>query len=138
MTKVPTSSLSSGSRVCDHVGSRSTPHPQIPLLHSTVLQVVRSEAAVNLTAALGLLVQGQFFPGPPALSERLHEQRDGGEQIADARQVEGAVVCLRVVIQEPCKTEMCSVSEHAKLHLQGETWRSGVFFYYYQLLFYLL
>lgn len=69
--------------------------------------MVRGEAAIDLTAAFCLLVLGEFFPGLPALSERLHEQREGGEEIAEARQVEGTVIRLRVVVQEPCGTETC-------------------------------
>lgn len=67
--------------------------------------MVRGEAAVDLTAALRLLVLGEFLPGLPALSERLHEQRERGEEIAEARQVEGAVISLRVVVQEPYRAE---------------------------------
>lgn len=49
---------------------------------------------------------GQFFPGPPVLSQRFHEQGDRGKQIAEPSQVERTVVSLRVVVQEPCETQI--------------------------------
>ena len=39
----------------------------------------------------------------PAPGQRLQEEGDGGEQVAHPGQVEGAVVRLGVVIQEPCR-----------------------------------
>lgn len=75
-----------------------SPSLDLILLHDAVLQAIRGEAAVGLTAAFCSLDLGQFPPGPPALSERLHEQRKGREQIAEPGQVEGTVVRLRVVV----------------------------------------
>lgn len=69
-------------------------------LHSAVLQPVRGEAAIGFTAALSSFGLGQFLPGLPALSQWLHEERQRGEQVAEAGQVERTVVRLSVVIQE--------------------------------------
>jgi len=41
--------------------------------------VVRGEASVGLAAAFCTLGLGQFFPGLPALSQRLHEEGEGGD-----------------------------------------------------------
>lgn len=81
----------------------SNPAAGHSFLHSAVLlQAVGGEAAVGPAAALHTAV-AQFAAGPPALRQRLHEEREGGEQVAEAGQVEGAVVGLRVVVQEACE-----------------------------------
>lgn len=67
-------------------------------LHSAVLQAVWRKAAVGLAAAFCSLGLGLFPPGLPALSKRLHEQGEGGEQIAEASQVERTVISLSVVV----------------------------------------
>lgn len=72
----------------EHAGSGSKAFPRVSFLHSAVLQAVRGEAAVGLTAAFCGLGPGHFVLGLPALSQRLQEQRDGGEQIAEPGQVE--------------------------------------------------
>lgn len=77
----------------------------ISFLHSAVLQAVRGEAAIGLTAAFCSLVLGLFPLGLPALSQRLQEQGEGGEEIAEPRQVEGTVISLSVVVQEAYKTK---------------------------------
>lgn len=76
----------------------------LSFLHSAVLQSVRGEATVDLTAAFRSRGLSQFLRGLPALSQRLHEQGQGGEQVAESSQVERAVVRLSVVVQESCKT----------------------------------
>lgn len=112
VTWVPTLSWSPRSKVCRPMASyeqacwfKIEGLSWVSLLHSAVLQAVGGEAAVGLTAAFCSLVLGQFLPGLPALSQRLHEQGEGGEQIAEPSQVERTVVSLSVVIQEPCKTQ---------------------------------
>lgn len=84
----------------EHAGFEIEGLPWVSFLHSAVLQPVRGEAAVGPTAAFRPRVAPQFVAGPPALSQRLHEQRDRGEQIAEAGQVERTVVRLGVVVQE--------------------------------------
>lgn len=74
--------------------------PGCLFLHDAVPQAVGAEAAVGL-AAVFFPVLDQFVPGLPALSQRLHKQGQGGQQVAEARQVEGTVVGLSVVVQEP-------------------------------------
>lgn len=69
-------------------------------LHDAVVQAPGAEAAVG-QAAVFFPALSQFVPGLPALSQRLHEQGQGGEQVAEACQVEGTVVGLGVVVQEP-------------------------------------
>lgn len=80
------------------------PRPGRSFLHSAVLlQAVGGEAAVGPAAALrstAAAAVAQFAASPPALRQRLQEEREGGEQVAEAGQVEGAVVGLRVVVQE--------------------------------------
>lgn len=69
------------------------------------MQAVGGEAAVGPAAALhtdAATAVAQFAAGLPTLCQRLHEEREGGEQVAEASQVEGAVVGLRVVVQEAC------------------------------------
>lgn len=87
-------------QISEHAGFEIEGLPWVSFLHSAVLQAVRGEAAVGPTAAFRSRVVAQFVAGPPALSQRLHEQGDGGEQIADAGQVERTVVRLGVVVQE--------------------------------------
>lgn len=77
--------------------------PRLSFLHSAVLQAVRGEAAIGLTAAFCTLDLRLYPPGLPALSQRLHEQGQGGEEIAEPGQVEGTVVRLGVVVQEACE-----------------------------------
>lgn len=80
--------------------------PGCSFLHSAVLlQAVGGEAAVGPAAALhtAAAAMAQFAAGLPALRQRLHEEREGGEQVAEAGQVEGAVVGLRVVVQKACE-----------------------------------
>lgn len=76
-------------------------------LHDAVPKAVGGEAAFGLAAVL-FLVWSQFVPGLPALSQRLHEQGQRGQQVAETRQVEGTVVCLGVVVQEPCESQTFS------------------------------
>lgn len=76
-------------------------------LHDAVPEAVGGEAAFGLAAVL-FLVLSQFVPGLPALSQRLHEQGQRGEQVAEPRQVEGTVVRLGVVVQEPCESQAFS------------------------------
>lgn len=82
-----------------------SPPPTDSFLHSAVLlQAVGGEAAVGPAAALHTAAAAaQFAASLPALRQRLHEEREGGEQVAEAGQVEGAVVGLRVVVQEACE-----------------------------------
>lgn len=84
----------------EHAGFEIEGLPWVSFLHSAVLQPVRGEAAVGPTAAFRSRVAAQFVAGPPALSQRLHEQGDRREQIAEAGQVERTVVRLGVVVQE--------------------------------------
>lgn len=79
-------------------------------LHDAVPEAVGGEAAFGL-AAVFFLVLTQFVPGLPALSQRLHEQGQRGQQVAEARQVEGAVVGLGVVVQEPCGSQAFSQAD---------------------------
>lgn len=95
------------------------PHPRFSgrsFLHSAVLlQAVRGEAAVGPAAALHTAAaMAQFAASLPALRQRLQEEREGGEQVAEAGQVEGAVVGLRVVVQEACEGQ-------AEEHREGLT-----------------
>ena len=70
----------------------------------TIVMRFWTEASVGLPARVGAAGQRSFLAGLPAPRQGLQEQRDGGQEIADARQVEGAVVRLGVVIQEACNT----------------------------------
>lgn len=79
-------------------------------LHDTVPEAVGGEAAFCL-AAVFFSVLIQFVPGLPALSQRLHEQGQRGQQVAEARQVEGTVVGLGVVVQEPCESQAFSQAD---------------------------
>lgn len=79
-------------------------------LHDAVPEAVGGEAAFGL-AAVFLLVLTQFVPGLPAPSQRLHEQGQRGQQVAEARQVEGAVVGLGVVVQEPWESQAFSQAD---------------------------
>lgn len=94
---------SSRPRWLETEGLPPTPRPGRSFLHSAVLlQAVGGEAAVGPAAALRSTAAAvaQFAASPPALRQRLQEEREGGEQVAEAGQVEGAVVGLRVVVQE--------------------------------------
>lgn len=88
-------------------------------LHDAVPEAVGGEAAFGL-AAVFFLVLTQFVPGLPALSQRLHEQGQRGEQVAEARQVEGAVVGLGVVVQEPCESQ--ALVKHHVLYVRPTDW----------------
>lgn len=88
-------------------------------LHDAVPEAVGGEAAFGL-AAVFFLVLTQFVPGLPALSQRLHEQGQRGEQVAEARQVEGAVVGLGVVVQEPCESQ--ALVKHHVLYVRPTEW----------------
>lgn len=87
-------------QISEHAGFEIEGLLWVSFLHSAVLQAVRGEAAVGPTAAFRSRVVAQFVAGPPALSQRLHEQGHRGEQIAEAGQVERTVVRLGVVVQE--------------------------------------
>lgn len=95
-------------------------------LHDAVPEAVGGEAAFGL-AAVFFLVLTQFVPGLPALSQRLHEQGQRGQQVAEARQVEGAVVGLGVVVQEPCESQGFQSSGPFLHHVLDVTPTEGIY-----------